>query len=131
MRAPLFALLFALSATAAAQSTAQTAVTPAGVPIVRVELSTFDFTPATIRLRAGQPVILRLFNRGDRDHNFQAPLFFLQATNLSGPVRNGKVEVPGGQTIDVRLTPRRGTFRLKCGHTMHATMGMEGDIVVQ
>jgi plastocyanin len=127
MRAPLFALLFALSATAAAQP----AATPDGVPIVRVELSTFDFTPATIRLRAGQPVILRLFNRGDRDHNFQAPLFFLQATNVSGPVRNGKVEVPGGQTIDVRLTPRRGTFRLKCGHTMHATMGMEGDIVVQ
>jgi len=127
MRAPLLALLFALSATASAQP----AATPAGVPIVRVELSTFDFTPATIRLRAGQPVILRLFNRGDRDHNFQAPLFFLQATNVSGPVRNGKVEVAGGQTIDVRLTPRRGTFRLKCGHTMHATMGMEGDIVVQ
>jgi len=127
MRSPLFALLFALSATAAAQPAAQ----PAGVPIVRVELSTFDFTPSTIRLRAGQPVILRLFNRGDRDHNFQAPLFFLQATAVSGPVRNGKVEVPGGQTVDVRLTPRRGTFRLKCGHTMHATMGMEGDIVVQ
>jgi len=118
------AVILALPVIASAQP-------PAAAPVVRVELSSFDFDPTIVRLRAGEPVVLRLVNRGDRDHDFSAPLFFTNATGVSGPVRNGKVEVEGGRTVDVRLTPRRGNYRLKCTHTFHSTLGMEGDIVVQ
>lgn len=128
MRVLQLVLLLALPLAASAQAPAPA---PAAAPVVRVELSSFDFEPTIIRLRAGQPVVLRLVNNGDRDHNFSAPLFFTNATGVSGPVRNGKVEVNGGQTVDVRLTPRRGNYRLVCTHTFHSTLGMEGDIVVQ
>jgi len=124
MRVLQLAVILALPVIASAQP-------PAAAPIVRVELSSFDFDPMIIRLRAGAPVVLRLVNRGDRGHNFSAPLFFTTATGVSGPVRNGKVEVEGGQSVDVRLTPRRGNYRLKCTHTFHSALGMEGDIVVQ
>jgi plastocyanin len=124
MRVPMLALLLVLPIAASAQP-------PAAAPVVRVELSSFDFDPMIIRLRAGQPVVLRLVNRGDRSHNFSAPLFFTNAAGVSGPVRNGKVEVRGGQSVDVRLTPRRGNYRLTCAHTFHSSLGMEGDIVVQ
>lgn len=128
MRPLQLAVLLALPAVAAAQPPAGP---PAATPTVRVELSSFDFDPMLIRLRAGEPVVLRLINRGDRSHNFSAPLFFTNATGVTGPVRNGKVEVGGGRTVDVRLTPRRGSYRLTCTHTFHSSLGMEGDIVVQ
>lgn len=124
MRVLLSALLLGLTGSAVAQA-------PAEPRIVEVRLASFDFTPEIIRLRAGEPVVLHLVNNGDRDHDFSAPLFFATASGVSGPVRNGRVEVDGGRSIDVRVTPRRGSYRLKCTHTFHSSLGMEGMIVVE
>ena len=98
---------------------------------VEVRLSNFDFTPSTIRLAAGRPVILHLVNSGDGGHNFAAPEFFAAAREVSGPVERGRVEVAGGQSADIRLTPARGTYRLRCTHTLHTAFGMSGEIVVE
>jgi plastocyanin len=123
MRAALFALLLT-PATLPAQ--------PAEAPtVVEVRLSNFDFSPSAISLPAGRPVVLRLVNEGGGGHNFSAPEFFAAAGNVSGPVRRGAIEVPGRQSIDVRLTPVRGTYRLKCTHTLHSTFGMNGRITVE
>jgi len=119
MRAFLPAILLAASAPAAAQQT------------VEVRLSSFDFAPSTITLAAGQPVVLHLVNSGSGGHNFAAPEFFAAADGVSGPVRDGIVEVPGHRSVDVRLTPARGTYRLRCTHTLHSTFGMRGTIVVE
>ena len=100
-------------------------------PTVEVQLSSFDFTPGTIRLRAGQPVVLHLVNSGRGGHNFAAPEFFAAASAVSGPVRDGKVEVAGHQNAEVRLTPARGRYRLRCTHTLHTAFGMTGEIVVE
>jgi plastocyanin len=99
--------------------------------IVEVRLSNFDFAPNSIRLRAGEPIVLHLVNTANGGHNFSAPEFFAAATGVSGPVRNGKIEIRGHQSVDVRLTPRRGSYRLRCTHTLHTTFGMSGEIVVQ
>ena len=108
------------------------AAAPAQAPrTVQVQLSSFDFTPATISLRAGEPVVLHLVNTGNGGHNFSAPQFFSSASGVSGPVRNGAVEVRGHQSVDVRLTPAHGTYRLRCTHTLHTAFGMSGQIVVQ
>jgi plastocyanin len=112
---------------------------PAAVPAqpaprtVEVRLSSFDFTPSDIRLRAGQPVVLRLTNSGRGGHNFAAPQFFAAAQVAAGRdlVRGGAIEVPSRQTVSVRLTPARGTYRLRCTHTLHSTFGMRGRIVVE
>lgn len=98
---------------------------------IEVRLSSFDFTPSTIRLAAGRPIVLHLVNSSDGGHNFAAPEFFAAAQGVSGPVDRGRVEVAGGQSVDVRLTPARGTYRLRCTHTFHTTFGMTGEIVVE
>ncbi len=98
---------------------------------VEVQLSSFDFTPSTIRLAAGRPMVLHLVNSGDGGHNFAAPEFFAAAQGVSGPVREGRVEVAGHQSADITLTPARGTYRLRCTHTLHTAFGMSGEIVVE
>lgn len=98
---------------------------------VEITLSSFDFTPSTIHLTAGRPIVLHLVNGGSGGHNFAAPEFFAAAQGVSGPVREGRVEVSGHQSADITLTPARGTYRLRCTHTLHASFGMTGEIVVE
>jgi uncharacterized cupredoxin-like copper-binding protein len=124
MRAALFALLLFIPAAA----TAQDASAPR---TVEVRLSNFDFTPSAIGLVAGQPVVLHLVNSGSGGHNFAAPQFFDASTGITGPVRDGVVEVRGHQSVDIALTPSRGSYRLRCTHTMHSTFGMSGTITVE
>ena len=119
MRALILAFLFASTA---AQDVPRT---------VEIRLSSFDFTPKTIRLGAGRPVVLHLVNSGRGGHNFAAPQFFAAAAGVSGPVTNGSVEVAGRRSVDVRLTPARGTYRLRCTHMFHSTFGMRGEILVE
>jgi len=120
MRPILLAALLALPAAASAQPRT-----------VEVRLSSFDFTPATIHLPAGRPVVLHLVNSGGGGHNFAAPEFFAAARTVSGAVRDGRVEMAGHQSVDITLTPARGSYRLRCTHTLHATFGMTGRIVVE
>jgi plastocyanin len=103
-------------------------------PAVDVRLSSFAFTPDTIRLHAGRPVTLRLTNTSSGGHNFAAGEFFAAATIAPGQnvtIRNGAIEVPEGQTVALQLTPARGSYRLRCTHTFHTTFGMSGQIVVE
>ena len=121
----LLPIMITLPAAALAQPTPRT---------VNVQLTSFDFTPSAIRLRAGEPIVLRLTNSGSGGHNFSAPQFFSAATVPAGQgvaVRNGAIEVPGHQTVSLRLTPARGSYRLRCTHTLHTTFGMKGQITVE
>src|SRR5215207_6270873 len=75
MRLRLLALIFAaLPAAAGAQ-----APDWAHAQRVEVQLSNFAFTPSTLHLRAGRPVILHLVNSGSGGHDFTAPKFFAAA----------------------------------------------------
>ena len=123
MRAALFALALLAPLPAFGQ--------PAAPQTVEVRLSSFAFSPEAIALTAGRPVTLHLVNSGGGGHNFSAPQFFAAATNVSGPVNEGSVEVRGHQSVDITLTPSRGTYRLRCTHTFHTALGMRGSIVVQ
>lgn len=98
--------------------------------VVEVQLSSFAFTPGTIHLRGGEPVILRLINGGRGGHNFSAPEFFAAARPSGASVRSGAIEVPSNQTIEVRLVPQRGSYNLRCTHTLHTAFGMRGQIIV-
>jgi plastocyanin len=96
---------------------------------VEVKLSSFDFTPSTLHLRAGRPVVLHLVNTGSGGHDFTAPAFFAAAQVRNGTGK-GSVEVRGHQSVDVALVPKAGTYPLKCSHAFHKTFGMTGRIVV-
>ena len=123
-----FILLAALAAAAPAPAQAPNAAT------VTVRLTSFDFTPAAIRLRAGRPVVLHLVNAASGGHDFSAPAFFAAARvdpGSAGRVRRGTVDVRGRSSVDVRLVPAAGRYRLRCTHFLHSTFGMTGEIVVE
>ncbi|MDQ8758114.1 cupredoxin domain-containing protein [Sphingosinicella sp. LHD-64] len=117
-------VLVALAAPAFAQDAVRT---------VEVDLASFSFTPSTIELRAGAPIVLKLVNTGRGGHNFSAPEFFAAARLAPGQaaIAEGTVEVPSRQTIEVRLTPARGQYSLRCTHTLQTAFGMRGEIVVR
>lgn len=99
-----------------------------------VTLSSFDFAPSTIHLRAGQPVVLHLVNDSGGGHNFSAPQFFAAAAirpQEQGLVYKGAIELTAHQTKAIALVPRAGTYKLRCTHTMHSMFGMTGEIVVE
>jgi plastocyanin len=101
---------------------------------VDVQLTSFDFAPAEIRLRAGVPIVLRLTNAGRGGHNFSAPAFFRAASVAPGQnvaLRGGTIEVPSRRTVTVRLAPARGNYPLRCTHTLHTAFGMRGRIIVE
>lgn len=96
-------------------------------PRVEITLSNFKFAPDVIRLKAGQPVILHFVNEGSGGHNFAAPEFFKGVAGVKG----GKIELAKGESRDVAVTPRAGTYPVKCTHFLHTSFGMKGSIVVQ
>ena len=130
MHKPVFsALLAALAATAAIAQPSWS-----NAERVNVALTSFDFTPSRIRLRAGVPVTLRLENRSGGGHNFAAPQFFAAAQvqpASAAAIRRGAVEVRSHRTVDVTLVPAAGRYRLRCTHTLHSAFGMSGEIVVE
>ena len=108
-------------------STAAAAQPVASVPIA---LSSFHIAPSTIHLIAGQRVRLVFTNASGGSHDFTAPALFARASNVSGPVERGEVELAGHQSATVTLTPARGTYKAKCSHFAHKMMGMSAVIVV-
>ena len=125
--APLALLL--LAPAAAAQPA------PAAPTVVTLKLSEYRFEPKEIDLDHGQSYVLRLSNVGLRDHSFSAKAFFQAAAwapALKPWVRNGVVEIPQGQTIDIPLTaPDAGEYDFDCTPVMHEMLGMKGRIVVR
>lgn len=100
---------------------------------VTVTLSSFDFAPSAIHLRAGQPVLLHLVNDAGGGHNFAAPEFFAASAirqQDQGLIYKGGIELRGHQTKVIGLVPRKGSYKLRCTHTMHSMFGMKGVIVV-
>lgn len=99
---------------------------PPATPIT-VNLSSFRFDPASIRLVHGRPYLLRLVNQSEGGHNFVAPAFFAAAR-----VARSRFEVPGNRTIEVALVaPAAGRYVVKCTHFTHTVRGMKGMIIVE
>lgn len=101
--------------------------------IVEVALDEYAFRPERLALRQGQPVVLRLVNRGARAHDFTAPGFFAAAALRPGDRLDaaGSIEVPAGRTREIALIPlAAGSFPVDCEKPLHAMFGMTGEVVV-
>ena len=100
---------------------------------VNVSLTSFSLAPDELRLKAGQPILLRIANDSGLAHDLTAPEFFssaairpVDAARISG----GKVAVGPHQNVIIAMIPSAGRYPMKCSHTLHKMLGMSGTIVV-
>ncbi len=103
-------------------------------PRVEITLSSFNYGPRAIRLRAGQPVRLHLVNKSGSGHDFTAREFFAAATVRSADrpaIGNGRIDLKGRESREIALVPRAGRYKVRCTHTLHTALGMTGEIVVE
>ena len=101
---------------------------------VEVRLSSFDIDPGTMRLKAGEPVRLRLVNTSQSSHSFSAPDFFRAARLRSRDQRrvtDGSIDVPAGDAREVALVPAAGHYRARCSNVLHWILGMRSEIIVE
>lgn len=116
---------------------AASAATPqadyAAAPHVVVYLSSFEFAPSAIQVKAGQPIVLHLINRSSSAHDFTTPEFFAAAAIRAGDersIKKGRIPVGGGQEVLVGLTPVAGQYPIHCSRPLHKGFGMSGGITV-
>ena len=105
---------------------------PASAQATRVSivLTSHKFAPAPIHLSGGVPVRLTIANHSGETHDFTAPEFFYWAKRRGAAIPGGKITLKPGQRTHVTLTPRRGTYKLRCTRFAHALLGASTQIIV-
>jgi len=101
-----FAIAFAVTVSAGAWPENYATQAHANEPpqVIEIKAKKFEFSPSTITLKAGQPVILRLTSE-DRTHGF-----FAKPLNIDADIEPGK-------TTDVAVTPDAvGEYVVICDH---------------
>lgn len=129
MRAFAFLACFALAAPAAAQQSEWRQARE-----YEVLLSSFDIQPDPIRLKAGEPLRLRLTNNSTIAHSFNSEAFFAKAEVRPRErelARRGRIDVPAGTTREILLVPVAGRYSARCGSLYHRLLGMRADIIVE
>lgn len=103
---------------------------PAQPVRVGIVLTSHKISPAPIHLPGGVPMRLTIANRSVETHDFTAPEFFRSSSIASGPIPGGKLTLRPGGLTHVSLTPRRGTYQLRCTRFAHALLGESTTIIV-
>ncbi|MBL8652125.1 MAG: cupredoxin domain-containing protein [Sphingopyxis sp.] len=102
---------------------------------VTVTMANFSYAPADLHLHAGHSVTIHFVNEGSGGHDFTAEEFFAAASmdaanraHVGGT--KGRVSLGKGESADVTLVPKAGTYKVHCSHFGHSALGMTGRIVV-
>jgi plastocyanin len=107
----------------------------AHVQLVTVTMSNYAYEPATLDFLAGSDYQLEFVNTSSKGHDFSAPELFAAGTiepSDRAKVKDGSVEVDAGATVDIRFVPnKKGSYKIRCTHFMHATFGMTGTATVE
>ena len=99
-----------------------------------VLLSSFDISPQTISLKAGQPLRLRLINNSSEAHSFSAGAFFAAGEirkRERDAVSGGAIHVAAGETREILLVPAAGRYSARCANLLHRILGMSARIIVE
>jgi uncharacterized cupredoxin-like copper-binding protein len=93
---------------------------------VQIVAEDFRFTPAEVRLTAGQPIRLIILNEGRERHEFKSPLLLHAGADSGLP---SSLPVLPNQKAEAVLRPNPGVYPFSCGIPGHA--GMSGTIIVE
>ena len=113
------------------------------LPVIRIELKEYAFSPARVSVPVGKPVILRVINRGRMTHMVASP--YLASLDLEVEGAEMEVDAPKGikyvklrpgKSAEIKFTPEaRGTFEFLCemkeAGRQHSDLGMKGELVVE
>lgn len=112
-----------------------TTAASAHIQLITVTMSNYAFAPEKIELLADSDYELQFVNTSNKGHDFAAPELFAAGTVApedQAKVEDGKVEVEGGQTVELRFTPKKkGSYPVRCTHFLHASFGMTGTVTVE
>jgi len=102
---------------------------------VTVTMANFSYAPAELHLHAGHSVTIHFVNEGSGGHDFTAEEFFAAASMVAANRAHvggtkGRVSLGKGESADVTLVPKAGTYKVHCSHFGHSALGMTGRIVV-
>ncbi len=100
---------------------------------VELRLSNFAIDPGIIRLKAGQPVRLRLINNGPLGYTLTGREFFAAATirqRDAAAVAGGAIRIASGDTREIVLTPAKGRYTLHSSNIVYRLLGMRSEIEV-
>lgn len=124
-----------------------------GGTMVQIGMSNFAFTPASIRLKAGEKVTLQFVNRSPLEHEFMAGRGseamggyredFFKGVDVEA--RGGKAERSGhGGAFELEVAPHmgsgeiafvvpatKGTYEFGCFVPGHYEAGMKGTLVIE
>ncbi|MFN3286401.1 MAG: cupredoxin domain-containing protein [bacterium] len=90
-----------------------------GGRLLPVELADFTFRPGVVRVRAGEPVNLRLRNTGRVPHDLYVPDLDFRAA-----------VAPGQEVVAGLVADQPGTYEFYCTVPGHREAGMRGVLVV-
>ena len=112
-----------------------TTAASAHIQLITVTMNNYAFAPEKIELLADSDYELQFVNTSNKGHDFAAPELFAAGTVVPedrAKVEDGKVEVEGGQTVELRFTPKKkGSYPVRCTHFLHASFGMTGTVTVE
>lgn len=93
-----------------------------GAGEVKVVGEDYKFTPAEVRVKAGQPVTIVLENKGRVEHDWAIEALKVAMNPIPRP----------GQTGRASFTPSQaGTFEIICTVAGHKELGMVGKLIVE
>jgi plastocyanin len=122
----------ALIAPCAAADSAQAGSSASGITVT---LSSYAIAPAQLELQHGTAYVLHFVNASGKSHNFSAPELFAASTIAPADrakIERGAVEVDGGSSVDIALTPLTpGNYKVECSHFLHAAFGMRSTATVR
>ncbi|ARU57638.1 heme/copper-type cytochrome/quinol oxidase [Oleiphilus messinensis] len=101
-----------------------------GADTIEIKLGDYQFDPAEIHVKAGQPVILKLTNT-----DMMTPHDFVLIDEAAGLNIEVSVSPKGSETIEI-VPAKRGQFAFHCSKQLlffasHQERGMAGKLIVE
>ena len=97
-------------------------------------VSSFDIAPSAVRVKAGEPVRLRLVNQSGQTHRVAAPDLFASAKMRARDrkaLHGDRIEVRAGETRELVLVPPPGRYRLRSPNVVYRVLGMSAELVAE
>jgi len=99
---------------------------------VSVTAEDYRFVPNVLRVKAGSPFILALYNAGREDHEFVSPVL-AYGTEKSGETMTLDTAAPGllkpGRSLRFQVSAPPGTYLYSCRRKGHANM--TGTLIIE